>query len=79
MTKNQKPKAKYVVTVFFTPYAMVCGSILNDYPEELTTMQTWAVSSEQAEKNVRFRFLRDMGTNGHPLSQFAFVAERTTS
>ena len=68
-------KRKFNVTIYFTPYAWVCGSILNDYPEELETMQTYAVSPAQAEKNVRWRFLRDLGTNGHPLSQFHFVAQ----
>lgn len=72
-------KKKFNVTIYFTPYARFCGAILNDYPEQLDVMQTYAVSAAQAEKNVRWRFLRDRGTNGHPLSQFHFVAQEATA
>ena len=67
---------KYSVDVFFYPYSMICGHILNDERHLVCSMETTAISEKKAENNVRFRFFNspEYGDNGHPHSQFEFVA-----
>jgi hypothetical protein len=64
---------KFVIDIFFTPYTVICGSILNGYPEFIDTMETRATSLRRAVSNVRYRFMRDGRTNGHPMNQFQFI------
>lgn len=74
-----KPFRKYEVDVFFIAYGIFCGEILNDTADFITSFRTMAKSKKHAENNVRFRFFDEWGDNGHPHTQFMFVANEIPS